>query len=312
MQTFHQILANTLVASITNSTLWFALTFWVYLETRSVFATGTIAGIYVGSLAVSGFWFGSIVDHHYKRAVMLASSAVSFLFYALALVLLESVEPAVFTSLGRPHLWILIVLVMVGVLAGNLRTIALPTLVTVLIPEDRRDKANGLVGMTTGISFLTTSVISGFLVAWGGMRGALLFGLGLTLLAFVHLLFLTVEGDRIASDANPDEKKTVDLKGTVAVIAGINGLFALILFATFNNFLGGVFMALMDAYGLSLVSVQTWGLLFGVLSTAFIISGIAISKTGLGRNPLRTLLLRTALLGMGALCSLAAQSAHAK
>nr|WP_314259702.1 hypothetical protein [uncultured Devosia sp.] len=50
-------------------------------------------------------------------------------------------------------------------------------------------------------------------------------------------------------------------------------------------------MALLDAYGLSLVSVQVWGLTFGALSTAFIISGIVISKTGLGKNPLRTLLL---------------------
>lgn len=291
MRTFHQILANTLVASITNSTLWFALTFWVYLETRSVFATGTIAGIYVGSIALSGFWFGSIVDHHYKRSVMLLSSAVSFGFYALALGLLLSVDHELFMALGQPHLWTLIVLVMAGVLAGNLRTIALPTVVTVLIPEDRRDKANGLVGMTTGIAFLTTSMISGFLVAWGGMRGALIFGLALTLLAFLHMLVLRVEGDRIASDANPHEKKTIDLKGTLGIITAIPGLIALILFATFNNFLGGVFMALMDAYGLSLVSVQTWGLLFGVLSTAFIISGIVISKTGLGRNPLRTLLL---------------------
>jgi DHA3 family multidrug efflux protein-like MFS transporter len=145
--------------------------------------------------------------------------------------------------------------------------------------------------MTTGIGFLTTSVISGFLVAWGGMRYTLVFGLGLTIVTVAHLFFLTVEGDRVASDANPGEKKSIDLKGTIAVIASINGLFALILFATFNNFLGGVFMALMDAYGLSLVSVQTWGLLFGVLSTAFIISGIAISRTGLGRNPLKTLLL---------------------
>jgi len=51
---------------------------------------------------------------------------------------------------------------MIGVIAGNVRMIALPTLVTALIPEEGRDKANGLVGMTTGIGFLTTSAISGF------------------------------------------------------------------------------------------------------------------------------------------------------
>lgn len=48
-------------------------------------------------------------------------------------------------------------------------------------------------------------------------------------------------------------------------------------------------MALMDAYGLSLVSVQTWGFLWGVLSTGFIIGGILIARWGLGASPLRSL-----------------------
>jgi DHA3 family multidrug efflux protein-like MFS transporter len=52
-----------------------------------------------------------------------------------------------------------------------------------------------------------------------------------------------------------------------------------------------VYMALMDAYGLSLVSVQAWGLLWGALSTGFIIGGLAVAKTGLGKNPVRLLLL---------------------
>jgi DHA3 family multidrug efflux protein-like MFS transporter len=93
------------------------------------------------------------------------------------------------------------------------------------------------------------------------------------------------------SAETPSEPGRVDIAGTVRVIAAVPGLFALILFACFNNFLGGVFMALLDAYGLSLVSVEIWGLMFGGLSTAFILSGIVISRTGLGANPIRTLLL---------------------
>ncbi len=50
---------------------------------------------------------------------------------------------------------------MLGVIAGNLRGIALPTLVTLLVPENVRDRANGLVGTASGVSFLVTSVISG-------------------------------------------------------------------------------------------------------------------------------------------------------
>ncbi|MBI4047460.1 MAG: MFS transporter, partial [Devosia nanyangense] len=99
------------------------------------------------------------------------------------------------------------------------------------------------------------------------------------------------EGRSEPSGADAPQAGKVDIAGTIRVIAAVPGLFALIFFATFNNFLGGVFMALLDAYGLSLVSVEVWGLMFGVLSTAFILSGIVISRTGLGRNPVKTLLM---------------------
>jgi MFS transporter, DHA3 family, multidrug efflux protein len=32
---FYAVLANSLVASVTNTFVWFAVTFWVYLETKS-------------------------------------------------------------------------------------------------------------------------------------------------------------------------------------------------------------------------------------------------------------------------------------
>jgi DHA3 family multidrug efflux protein-like MFS transporter len=85
----------------------------------------------------------------------------------------------------------------------------LPTLVTALVPEDRRDKANGLVGMVTGIGFLTTSAISGFLVAWGGMIATLGFALVFTLVALLHLLFVRL--DEPPPTARADGTKRVDI-----------------------------------------------------------------------------------------------------
>jgi len=292
MKPFHQILANNLVANVTNFTVWFAITFWIFLETRSVFATGMVAGIYLVFTAALGFWLGSIVDHNAKRLVMMGSSVVSAVFYAGSLVLLLLEPEGAFRDPFGPYLWGFVLIVMMGVLAGNIRAIALPTLVTILIPEEERDKANGLVGMVSGIGFLTTSVISGFLVAYTGLLGVLSLALVMTLLAFLHLGMVKIDEGRappVAGEA--EEPKRVDIAGTIRVIAAVPGLFALIFFACFNNFLGGIFMALLDAYGLSLVSVEVWGLLFGVLSTAFIASGIIISKIGLGKNPLKTLLM---------------------
>lgn len=292
MRTFHHLLANNLVANITNFTVWFAITFWVFLETRSVFATGMIAGFYLVLTAGLGFWLGSLVDHHRKKRVMLGSSMASFVLYGLSLAAHELAPEGALTEVSGAPLWMFVGLVMSGVIAGNVRSIALPTLVTLLIPEDRRDRANGLVGMVTGVGFLATSAVSGFLVAWGGMRYTLIFALILTLAAFLHLRFVSVDEPRAgATPGKPAEPRRVDIAGTIRVIGAVPGLFALILFASFNNFLGGVFMALMDAYGLSLMAVQAWGLLWAFVSCAFILSGIVIARTGLGPNPLRTLMI---------------------
>jgi DHA3 family multidrug efflux protein-like MFS transporter len=303
---FYQILGNTLVANVTNFTVWFAVTFWVFLETRSVFATGMIAGIYLVLTAGLGFWFGSLVDHYGKKDAMLGSSLVSAGLYAVGFALLLAAPPGSFTEVTSVWLWAFVFVVMLGVIVGNIRSIALPTLVTVLIPEETRDKANGLVGMVSGIGFLTTSVISGFLVAFGGMFGVMVFALGLTLLAAAHLLTFAIDEKRAAPvPGAPPERRRVDISGTILVIAGVPGLFALIFFATFNNFLGGIFMALLDAYGLSLVAVEVWGLTFGVLSMAFIAAGLVISRVGLGSNPLRTLLLvNLGMWGIGAVFTL--------
>jgi DHA3 family multidrug efflux protein-like MFS transporter len=308
MKPFHQILANNLVANVTNFTVWFAITFWTFIETQSVFATGMIAGVYLVFTAAFGFWFGSIVDHNAKKTAMMGSSAVSALFYLASLVILLLEPEGAFADPYGPYLWGFVLLVMLGVIAGNIRSIALTTLVTILIPEDERDKANGLVGMVSGIGFLTTSVISGFLVAYAGMLGVISLALVTTMLALLHLGFVRIDEGRIEPNSEGHvEPKLVDISGTIRVIAAVPGLFALIFFACFNNFLGGVFMALLDAYGLSLVSVEVWGLLFGALSTAFILSGIIISRTGLGRNPLRTLLLVN-LITWSACCLFTLQS----
>ena len=289
MPTFVQLLANVLLVSVINFTVWFAITFFVYLETRSVFATGMIAGIFLVATMLTGIWFGSLVDHHSKKAVMQGSALASLVLYAAAFGLYLVTPREEFTDPTSVRLWVFVVLLMTGMIAGNLRTIALPTVVTALVPEHQRDRANGLVGTTSGVAFLVTSVISGLLVGANGMFGVLVLAIVVISLALVHLPFVRIPADVDSAADDGDHK--VDLAGTVKVVRGIPGMPALIVFSTINNFLGGVFMALMDAYGLSMVSVQTWGLLWGALSGVLIVTGLLITRTGLSSNPVRLILL---------------------
>ncbi|WP_179950480.1 MFS transporter [Spirosoma aerolatum] len=287
MKTFYAVLVNSLTASLTNNSVWFAVTFWVYLETKSVVATSVMAGIYSGTVALSGFFLGSLVDRYKKKRAMLLSSIASLGLYALALTSYIMTPQSTFTNPSSPILWVFVVMSLMGAIAGNIRSIALSTLVTVLISEEGRDKANGLVGTANGVSFLVASIFSGLIIGFLGVFWMLVLAIGLTLLAAIHLVSLTIPESGIAHVEG--QTKHIDIPGTIRVLQDSQGLFALIFFNMFNNFLGGVFMSLMDAYGLSLVSVQTWGILWGVLSLGFIMGGLAVARVGLGSRPLRTL-----------------------
>ncbi len=287
MKKFYAILANTLAASLTNTFVWFAITFWVYLETTSVIATSVMAGVYTITVAASGFFLGSLVDRYKKRTAMLLSSICSLLLYAIACIIYVSTPPQVFTDPGSPALWFLVILALFGAIVGNIRSIALSTLVTILIPEETRDKANGLVGTANGVAFLAASVFSGLAIGYLGVFWVLAIAVILTVAAILHLWTITIpEYTIVHTEANTDK---IDIRGTISVIQLVPGLFGLIFFHTFNNFLGGVFMSLMDAYGLLLVSVQVWGALWGFLSLGFIVGGLLVARKGLGTSPLRTL-----------------------
>lgn len=297
MNKFYNVLINTLIANVTTSFLWFALTFWVYLETKSVLATAIIGGSYMLFVAIFSLVFGTIVDHNKKKKVMLISSGITLAAYLIAGLVFLSFSKAQLTDWTSIAFWLFGMIILVGGVVENMRNIALSTTVTLLVPKDDRAKANGMVGAVQGVAFLVTSVFSGLSIGFLGMGWTLAIAITLTAVAFIHLLFVPIPEEKILHDPELGNKK-IDIKGSIAAIRAVPGLMALIIFSTFNNLIGGVFMALMDPYGLTLFSVQIWGIVLGITSTGFIIGGAIIAKKGLGKNPLRTLLYANIAIGV--------------
>jgi MFS transporter, DHA3 family, multidrug efflux protein len=297
MTTFYRLLGVALLVATTNNFVWFALTFWAFLTTRSVISTSVMGGIFLVLTAFSGFWLGSIVDHHKKKHAMLGSSIATLVLFLTGLAVFHATPAREFASVSSVRLWVLVVILLSGTLAGAVYNIAIPTLVALIVPEDRRDRANGMFGTTIGIAFALTSVFSGVSLAFGGMGFVLLAAAIATVIAIVVLALVPIPGDKVVTvpeggdrvEATTGHGRRIDVPGTIRAVKAVPGLFALIFFTTFNNFVGGVFFALMDAYGLSLVSVEVWGALWGVLSLSFILGGLYIARQGLGANPLRTL-----------------------
>jgi DHA3 family multidrug efflux protein-like MFS transporter len=291
LRTFRSLLLNTLVSGVTSSFLWFALTFWVYLETRSVVATGVIGGAFALSSALLGPVFGTYVDRHRKHTAMVAATTLMVACFTAATAVFLVADAESLLQLTNPLFWVLVLLTLLGSVAGSMRSIALSTCVTLLVPEDSRDRANGMVGTVTGVSFAITSVFSGLVIGQLGMGWAYYGSLALTVASLVHLHGIRIDEPEPEPHPEGETRPHVDVGGAIEAIRAVPGLAMLIALAAFNNLLGGVFMSLMDAYGLSLVSVETWGFLWGGISLAFIAGGLFVSRFGLGRSPLRVVLL---------------------
>lgn len=138
-----------------------------------------------------------------------------------------------------------------------MRNIALSTTVTLLVPVERHARANGLVGTVQGLAFVVTSVFSGLSIGLLGMGWTMTIAIVVSAAALVHLLVLRIPEDRPASEGG--RAPLIDLRGSVTAVRAATGLFALIVFSTFNNLIGGVYLALMDPYGLELFPVELWG-----------------------------------------------------
>ena len=297
MKVFYQLVANTLIANVTTSYLWFGLTFWVYLETRSVLATGFIGGAYMLMVALCSIWFGTIVDHHKKHSVMLFASAFTLLSFLAAGLLYAMVSQEHLLVLTQPWLWVFASIILVGAVVENMRNIALSTTVTLLVDKEKRANANGLVGTVQGIGFIVTSVFSGLSIGILGMGWTLVIACVLTTIGLIHLFFVQIPEKGIAHD--PELKnKQIDIKGSIAAIHAVPGLMGLLFFSMFNNFTGGSYMALMDPYGLTLFSVEVWGIIFGLGGTGFVVGGILVAKFGLGKKPIKTLLGAVIIMGL--------------
>ncbi|MBL3700136.1 DHA3 family multidrug efflux protein-like MFS transporter [Leucobacter luti] len=294
-RTFLHVLVNTAVAGLTTNFLWFAVVFWVYLETRSILATGVLSGTFMILIAACSMWFGSLVDRMRKQRVMLLSAWATLAAFILGCVIYFSVPSEQLLRFDGPWFWVFSLIVLAGCVVELLRSLALSTTVTLLVPAERHANANGLVGTVQGLAFIATSVFSGLSVGMLGMGATIVIATVCVAVPLVHLHLLRIPEPVVARDPG---RSAVDFRGGMAALLAVPGLLALVIFSTFNNLASGAFMALTDPYGLTMFPVEVWGLVFGLASTGFVIGGLTVAKLGLGRNPIRTMLILVGVIGL--------------
>ena len=289
MKHFVRVLLNISVANTSTYLLWSAFSFWIYLETRSVLVLSVLSGTYMLLVTLSSMFFGTIVDKHKKKRVIAGASVVTMALLLMASAIFFLSDTADLSDMSSPAFWLFSLPLLLSALSGNLRAIALSTLVSILVPKQDYGRANGLVGTIQGFGMIANTVFSGLIIGYLGMDWAIMITLLLSAGTLVHLFFLTIPEEHIVHDPRLHNRQ-IDFRGAFRAIGLVPGLMALIVFTTFNNFIGGAFAVLLDPYGLTLFSVELWGIILGFTGTGFILGGLLIGKLGLGKKPLRSLL----------------------
>jgi len=297
MKQFVRVLINISVANTSTYLLWSAFSFWIYLETRSVLVLSVLSGTYMLLVTLSSMFFGTIVDKHRKKRVMAGASIVTLLLLLMASTIFLLSDTTELADMSSPAFWLFSLPLLLSALTGNLRSIALSTTVSILVSKENYGRANGLVGTVQGFGMIANNVFSGLIIGYLGMNWAILITLLLSVVTLVHLFFLSIPEKHIVHDAHLKNMQ-IDFRGAFSAIRYVPGLMALILFTTFNNFIGGTFAVLLDPYGLTLFSVEVWGMILGFTGTGFILGGLLIGKIGLGEKPLRSLLLGYIFIGL--------------
>lgn len=290
MKRFILVLVNTAIANTSTYLLWSAFSFWIYLETRSVLVLSVLSGTYMLLVTLSSMFFGTIVDKHKKKRVMTGASVVTMVLLLLASAIFLLSDTTHIADISSPAFWLFSLPLLLSALSGNLRGIALSTTVSILVPKQDYARANGLIGTIQGFGMIANTVFSGLIIGYLGMDWAIVITLVLSGGTLIHLFFLSIPEEHIVHDPHLQNSQ-IDFHGAFRAIQLVPGLMALIFFTTFNNFIGGAFAVLLDPYGLTLFPVEAWGVILGFTGTGFILGGLLIGRLGLGRKPLRSLLL---------------------
>lgn len=84
MKRFIRVLINIAIANTSTYLLWSAFSFWIYLETKSVLVLSVLSGTYMLLVTFSSMFFGTIVDKHKKKKVMVGASLATMVLLLLA------------------------------------------------------------------------------------------------------------------------------------------------------------------------------------------------------------------------------------
>jgi MFS family permease len=291
LRTFYILVFTQVFSKIGSKISSLAVAVWIFSQTGDATPLAMVAFFITLPEVVAASISGVLADRWDRRKVLILADAGQAAGTLLLLVLVLG---------GDLQLWHLYLVTLIQSTFGIFQGPAFQASITMLVPDEHRDRANALREVTGPSAGLIAPVLAGIVYATVGLLGAIV----IDLLTFI-VAVIVVNAVHIPRPAVTAEGRA--FSGTVwqesltgwRYLKTRRPLLFLALNMALVNFLLGGAGAIVAAYILARTSSETTlGLLLGVMNLGAVVGGILMGMWGGTRPRIHTVLPGIILLGL--------------
>lgn len=268
MRTFFVVWGGQLVSVVGSGLTRFGVAFWVFDETNSVTSLAIVMLAATVPAIVIGPFAGTFVDRFDRRLIMIGADVLAGVStVALALIWLT----------GDLELWHIVAASAIGAVGEAFQVPAYLASVTLLVPKEQLNRANGLTNANQALSLVVTPVLAGVLIATIGLGGILAIDVATFVAAVVTLL--------VVRFPRPEPSETAEGSSFLAeTVDGLRyltdriGLLLFLFLAAILNFLLGFHSLLVFPLLLSFTTETVVGSVLSAIGVAMLVGSVVASS----------------------------------
>lgn len=277
LRTFYTLILTQVFSLIGSQISGFAISIWVYQQTGDATPLALVSFFFIVPQVLAAGLSGVLADRWDRRYVMMLADTGQAVGTVLLLISFAS---------GQFQLWHLYAVTFLQSLFNIFQGPSFQASVTMLVPDEQRDRANAMQQVTNPLAGIIAPAIAGMLYPVVGVIGAIAIDL-ITFLVAVSVVFY------IRIPRPPQTTEGQALVGSVwrSMFDGFRylwqrqTLFWLMVFNSLINFLVGGIIVLQTPYILSRTgSETTLGILLGIVNFGALAGGIFMGVWG-GTRP---------------------------
>ena len=183
MAGFSLVWLGQMVSVLASNMTGFALTIWMFQQTRSATAMGVMQVCFLAPFLLISPFAGAMVDRYNRKLMMMVSDLVA-VTATCAILFLQAT--------GHLQFWHLYIATIVEGLGSAFQWPAYLAAISVMVPKEQYGRANGMMSLIDSGPGVFAPILAGALLPFIGLTGILLIDVATCILAIATLALVTV------------------------------------------------------------------------------------------------------------------------